>query len=88
VLSMLRHAHAALPQGGGLLIAEPLSGTPGAEPIGDAYFGFYFLAMGQGRSRTRAELSALVEQAGFAPLSERRTALPMLVRVLTTKRIT
>ena len=88
VLSMLRHAHAALPQGGGLLIAEPLSGTPGAEPIGDAYFGFYFLAMGQGRSRTRAELSALVEQAGFAPLSERRTALPILVRVLTTKRIT
>lgn len=86
VLAMLRHVYAALPPGGQMLIAEPLSGTPGAEPIGDAYFGFYFLAMGQGRSRTRAALSALAEQAGFAPLQERRTALPLLVRVLVTRK--
>ena len=40
---------AALPPGGTLLLAEPMAGTPGAEPVGDAYFGFYLLAMGSGR---------------------------------------
>ncbi len=82
VLAFLRNAHAALPPGGVLLIAEPLSGTPGAEPIGDAYFGFYFLAMGQGSSRTAARLNELANAAGFTPLQERQTRLPILVRVL------
>ena len=82
VLALLRNAHAALPPGGTLIIAEPLSGTPGAEPIGDAYFGFYFLAMGQGASRTAARLDELARKAGFSSLQERRTRLPILVRVL------
>ena len=30
----------ALPVGGSLLIAEPMSGTPGARGMGEAYFGF------------------------------------------------
>jgi demethylspheroidene O-methyltransferase len=87
VLAFLRNARAALAPGGTLLIAEPLAGTKGAEPIGDAYFGFYFLAMGQGRARTRDGLSALVQQAGFGKLREHSTHLPMLVRVLTASPI-
>jgi demethylspheroidene O-methyltransferase len=59
-----------------------MSGTPGAERIGDAYFGFYFLAMGQGRSRTAAELEALLTQAGFGGFQRIPTHVPMLVRVL------
>ena len=43
-----------------------MSGTPGAEPITEAYFGFYLLAMGTGRPRTAEELAALLRQAGFA----------------------
>jgi demethylspheroidene O-methyltransferase len=82
VLAMLRHARAALPPNGTLLIAEPMSGTPGAEPIGDAYFGFYFLAMGQGRSRTPAELTALLTQSGFGRVRLVKTRIPMLARVL------
>ena len=35
-----------------LLVAEPMAGERGAEPMGDAYFGFYLLAMGRGRPRT------------------------------------
>ena len=81
-LAMLRRAHDALPQGGTLLIAEPMSGTPGAEPIGDAYFGFYFLAMGQGRSRTPQALSALLKSAGFTDVRCIPTRIPMLARVL------
>ena len=55
-LAILRSARGALAPGGTLLVAEPMSGTPGAEPITEAYFGFYLLAMGTGRPRTAEEL--------------------------------
>lgn len=81
-LALLKAARAALPPGGTLLLAEPMAGTPGAEPIGDAYFGFYLLAMGSGRPRTATELTAMLEAAGFARVRECRTRRPMLVRLL------
>ena len=37
-LALLRAIRSALPPDGALLIAEPMSGTPGSEPIGDALF--------------------------------------------------
>ncbi len=81
-LTLLKRAHEALPPGGALLIAEPMAGTAGAEPMGDAYFGFYLLAMGSGRPRTAAELSALARSAGFAEARLLPTRRPLLVRVL------
>ncbi len=59
-----------------------MAGTPGAEPVGDAYFGLYLLAMGSGRPRTAAELTGMLEAAGFARVRECRTRRPMLVRLL------
>jgi len=64
--SILRAVHRALPADGVLLLAEPMMGTPGAEPVGDAYFGFYLLAMGRGRPRTPQQLLQLLRGAGFA----------------------
>jgi demethylspheroidene O-methyltransferase len=81
-LRILQAARRALPAGGVLLVAEPMSGTAGAEPMGDAYFGFYLLAMGQGRPRTPAELRALLGQAGFARVRTARTRRPMLTRLI------
>jgi demethylspheroidene O-methyltransferase len=81
-LALLKVARAALPPGGTLLLAEPMAGTPGAEPIGDAYFGFYLLAMGSGRPRTKPELAAMLAEAGFSRVREPRTRRPMLVRLL------
>jgi demethylspheroidene O-methyltransferase len=72
----------ALPADGRLLIAEPLAEPPGRNRVADAYFGMYLLAMGQGRTRSKAELAAMLEEAGFGPLREYRTRLPMLLRVL------
>ncbi len=81
--TILNAARAALPPGGTLILAEPMAGTSGAEPIGDAYFGMYLLAMGSGRARTRAELSAMLARAGFDQIRHRRTDTPLLVSVLT-----
>ncbi len=76
-LKLLRSIHAALPVGGTLLIAEPMAQTPGAEPAGDAYFGFYLLAMGSGRPRSSAEIVAMLRAAGFAKSKLLRTAMPL-----------
>ena len=81
-LAILRRVHAALPPGGTLLLAEPMSGTRGAEPVGDAYFGFYLLAMGSGRPRTPDALRALLARAGFDRTRLLRTRRPMLVRLI------
>jgi len=84
-LEILRAAHHALPSGGTLLLAEPMAGTPGAEPIGDAYFGFYLMAMGRGRARTQAELFALLHDAGFTDVRRAPTHTPLLVSVIVAK---
>lgn len=84
-LAILRAVRAALPPDGTLLLAEPMSGTPGAEPIGDAYFGFYLLAMGRGRARTPAELTALLTAAGFERIRRLPTRTPLLTSVMTAR---
>jgi demethylspheroidene O-methyltransferase len=81
-LALLRAVRRALPPDGTLLLAEPMSGTAGAEPMGDAYFGFYLLAMGQGRPRTPAALGALLQSAGFGPPRLVATRIPLQVRLL------
>jgi demethylspheroidene O-methyltransferase len=64
VLALLRAIRRVIADDATLLIAEPLAGTPGAEPVG-AYFAFYLLAMGSGRPRTAAEMRGLLAAAGF-----------------------
>lgn len=79
---LLRRLRESMPDGATLVVAETMAGTPGAEPVGDAYFGFYLLAMGSGKPRTAGELTALLREAGFSRVREARTARPMLVRIL------
>ena len=84
-LGLLRAARRALPAGGVLLLAEPMSATPGAEPVGDAYFGFYLLAMGSGRPRTPGALAALLREAGFTEIRRLRTNSPLLTGAIIAK---
>ena len=88
VLTILQAARRALPAGGTLLIAEPLAGLPGSEAIGDAYFGFYLLAMGRGRARTVAQLSGLLQATGFSAPKLHPTNLPMQTSVLSAIAVT
>jgi demethylspheroidene O-methyltransferase len=85
VMTLLRAIRSALPDKGTLLIAEPMSGVGGAEPIGDAYFAFYLLAMGSGRPRSFARLQRMLREAGFADIASHRTAMPMLTSVVTAR---
>jgi demethylspheroidene O-methyltransferase len=86
VQALLTKARAALPPGGTLLIAEPMAGTPGAEAMGDAYFGLYLWAMGSGRPRTAEAYRAMLASAGFGRVVELRTGVPMVTRLLLATR--
>ncbi len=83
VRDLLAAIRRALVPGGRLLIAEPLAETPGAERVGHAYFGFYLLAMGQGRPRSAAEITAFLQEAGFVGIRRVPTRRPGMVSILT-----
>jgi demethylspheroidene O-methyltransferase len=77
----------ALPQGGAIVVAEPMAGAPGVEPMGDAYFGFYLLAMGRGRPRTMGEIAHLLKAAGFEAGREVKTRNPLFVSIFVAQRV-
>jgi demethylspheroidene O-methyltransferase len=79
ILSAIKHM---LPPGGVLIVAEPLSGIAATAPIADAYFGTYFAAMGQGRTRTATELGRLAAAAGFTSTTAIRTRNPVVCSML------
>jgi demethylspheroidene O-methyltransferase len=62
-----------------------MAGVAGAEPIGDAYFGFYLLAMGRGRARTPVELEALLRAAGFDRVERVPTRQPLQTGLLVAR---
>ena len=65
VTGLLAAVWQALSPGGTILVAEPMADTAGAERVGGAYFGFYLLAMGQGRARSPAELGGSAAARGL-----------------------
>lgn len=73
---------AVLPPGGALIVAEPLSGIRGTEPVTDAYFNLYFAAMGSGETRDHAAIAALGRAAGFPSCRVIETRNPMLTGVV------
>ncbi len=81
-LALLQAIRRAIEPGGTLLVTEPMAGTAGARASGDAYFGFYLLAMGQGRPRTTAEIRTLLHAAGFDRTREIATNTPLIARMV------
>ncbi len=84
--AVLAAVYRALPPKGVLLLAEPMMGTPGAEPVGEAYFGFYLLAMGSGRPRTPRVLQDMLRAAGFASTQLMRTRQPLQSRLIVARK--
>lgn len=86
VMRLLRAVFAALPPGGTLLLGEPMAATQGAEAMGDAYFGLYLLAMGQGRPRRPERLRQMLAEAGFERIRELPTRLPLQTGLIVARR--
>ncbi len=80
-MDILRAARAAMPLDGTLLLAEPMLDAPGAESVG-AYFVLYLLALGSGRPRRQAELTAMLTAAGFGRVRSARTGNPLITSLL------
>ena len=80
--ALLANIRRSLAPGARLLIAEPMARIPGAEPMGEAFFGFYLWAMGSGRPRSPAEIAAMLRAAGFARVRPVATAQPVNASVV------
>lgn len=74
---LLANIRASMATGARLLIAEPMAQVPGAEGMGEAFFGLYLWAMGSGRPRSAGEIRAMLTRAGFAHARSVATAQPV-----------
>jgi len=80
--ALLANIRKSLAPGARLLIAEPMARIPGAEAMGEAFFGLYLWAMGSGRPRSPAEIIAMARAAGFASARFIATAQPVNASVV------
>lgn len=83
VEDLLKKVFQALPAGGRLIVAEPMSGGARPERAGDAYFAIYTLAMGTGRTRSSEEIGGLLRAAGFEQVRTIRTRRAFVTSVVT-----
>ncbi len=83
---LLRNVFNALEPGASLILAEPMANTPGQEAMGDAYFGFYLLAMGRGRPRSQAEITQMLIESGFEAVRLLPSAIPLNAQILHCKK--
>lgn len=85
VARLFAAVRACLPNGGTLLIAEPMAGVAGTEAMAGAYFGLYLWAMGQGRARTPDELRKMLGEAGFERIRVLKTRVPLQTCVMVAR---
>jgi demethylspheroidene O-methyltransferase len=86
-LQLLRNVRKALPVNATLVIAEPMRAAPGAAAVGDAYFGFYLLAMGRGQARAPDEIARLLKLSGFGAVRSLKTHRPILVGAMVARAV-
>ncbi len=86
VLRLLQSVHEVLPEGGKIVIAEPMSGGDTPDRSSDAYFALYCLAMGTGTVRSAAEISGIMKTAGFDKVSIVKTNRPFVARIVTAEK--
>lgn len=79
---LLANIRKSLAPGARLLIAEPMAQIPGAEPMGEAFFGLYLWAMGSGRPRSPNAIAEMCRAAGFSRTRIVATAQPVNASVI------
>ncbi len=83
VIALLRAVYDALPDGGSVLISEPMTGGKRPERAGDAYFALYCMAMRTGKARSADQIAALLDRAGFVDLQKPRSRRPFVTSLVT-----
>ena len=83
---LLRRIYEALPNGGSLLITEPMSGGSKAMRSSDCYFSFYTLAMTTGKVRSFEEHKAILLRAGFSNIVKHAVSAPFITQVMSAKK--
>ncbi len=74
---LLPKIHAALPSGGGLLVAEMLLDDDKSGPVDAAMQSLNMLVVAEGKERTLAEYRTLLESEGFTAIEGKRTGVPL-----------
>jgi len=86
VHKLLARAFQALPPGGMIIVSEPMSGGAKPSRAGDAYFGFYTLAMTSGRPRSGERHAELLAQAGFTGIRKHQTNRRFLTSAVSARK--
>jgi acetylserotonin N-methyltransferase len=77
IVALLEKIHAALPSGGGLLIAEKLLKEDRSGPVATHMQSLNMLVCTEGRERTLSEYTALLQGAGFRDIRGHITGVPL-----------
>ena len=85
VRSLLAAIRKTLPPAGRLIISEPMSGGARPDRATDVYFSIYTLAMQTGRTRSLAEIGALLAGSGFDNIKETWGYRPFVTSVITAR---
>jgi demethylspheroidene O-methyltransferase len=86
VQALLASVYHSLPPGGRVIISEPMSGGAKPDPATDVYFALYTLAMQTGRTRSGAEIAALLQNAGFSGVKVTPGFRPYVTSVVTAQK--
>ena len=86
VSMLLKKVYDALPAGGLVVISEPMSGGMKPSRSGDAYFGFYTMAMTSGRPRSPDTHFRLLAEAGFTNMKKLKGTREFITGVITAEK--
>ena len=86
VMHLLEAVYAALPDGGRLIISEPMAGGSTPERAGDVYFAFYTMAMQTGRARSAEEIAGMCRAAGFREIRCPKPSRAYVTRVVEARK--
>ena len=83
---LLEKAFSALEPGGSVVISEPMSGFKSPSRSGDAYFGFYTLAMTSGKPRNKWQHFEFLRAARFEAMKSLSSASNFVTSVIVAKK--
>ena len=86
VRHILAGAHDVLPEGGRLIVSEPMTGGDRPSRAGDVYFALYTMAMGTGRARSPDRIAELMREAGFTGIVRHRAVRPFVTTAISAQR--